>query len=193
MEDPDMDEEMAVAAPVTVRCPVRRRSLARSSACRTCGGRGIIIPPRIDGMQPMPGVCARCEGSGRASEPRWRPASVVAPDDEAGAGRGRVTTRDLGTQGTPGAMKTEEEAMRGKAKVDELDVAIGLACAAVVLVLRMIRTDLGAMARGAEPSMGLDVYYRLVRRLVMGSWMQACGSFITVVVSSVSGAVVADS
>ncbi len=66
-----MNKEMALDALVGERCPVRRRSLARWPTCRVCGGRGIIIPPRIDGMQPMPGVCAGCEGSGRAGQPRW--------------------------------------------------------------------------------------------------------------------------
>ncbi len=66
-----MDEEMAVTTHVMEQCPVRCRSLARRPACRACRGWGIIIPPHVDGMQPMPGVCAGCEGSGRAGQPRW--------------------------------------------------------------------------------------------------------------------------
>ena len=54
--------------------------------------------------------------------------------------------------------------------------------AALAAVLLMVWSDRGALERGAEPSMGLDGYRRLMRLLVWCAGLLLAGSIVTVVV-----------
>ena len=58
--------------------------------------------------------------------------------------------------------------------------AVGVAALAAVLLMRW--SDRGALERGAEPSMGLDGYRRLMRLLVWCAGLLLAGSIVTVVV-----------
>jgi len=58
--------------------------------------------------------------------------------------------------------------------------AVGVAALATVLLL--VWSDRRAVERGAEPSMGLDDYRRLVRLLWWAAGMVLAGSIVTVVV-----------
>ena len=65
--------------------------------------------------------------------------------------------------------------------------AVGVAALAAVLFL--VWTDRWALARGAEPRMGLDAYRRLVRLLWWATGMVLAGSIVTVGVRALVGAV----
>ena len=64
--------------------------------------------------------------------------------------------------------------------------AVGVAALAAVLLL--VWSDRRALARGAEPSMGLDDYRRLVRLLWWAAGMVLAGSSVTVVVRALVSA-----
>ncbi len=64
--------------------------------------------------------------------------------------------------------------------------AVGVAALAAVLL--MMWTDQGALERGAEPSMGLDGYRRLMRLLWWAAGMVLAGSSVTVVVRALVSA-----
>ncbi len=64
--------------------------------------------------------------------------------------------------------------------------AVGVAALAAVLL--MVWTDRGALERGAEPSMGLDGYRRLVRLLAWCAGLLLAGSIVTVVVRALMSA-----
>ncbi len=60
--------------------------------------------------------------------------------------------------------------------------AVGVTALAAVLLL--VWSDRRALARGAEPSMGLDDYHRLVRLLWWAAGMVLAGSIVTVIVNA---------
>ncbi len=64
--------------------------------------------------------------------------------------------------------------------------AMGVVALAAVLLL--VWSDRRAFARGAEPSMGLDGYRRLVRLLWWAAGMVLAGSIVTVVVRALVSA-----
>ncbi len=64
--------------------------------------------------------------------------------------------------------------------------AVGVAALAAVLLL--VWSDRRALAHGAEPSMGLDDYRRLVRLLWWAAGMVLAGSIVTVVVRALVSA-----
>ncbi len=65
--------------------------------------------------------------------------------------------------------------------------AMGVVALAAVLLL--VWSDRRALARGAEPSMGLDDYHRLVRLLWWAAGMVLAGSIVTVFVRALVSAV----
>jgi len=60
--------------------------------------------------------------------------------------------------------------------------------AALAAVLLLVWSDRRALERGAEPSMGLDAYHRLVRLLWWAAGMVLAGSIVTVVVRALVSA-----
>ncbi len=64
--------------------------------------------------------------------------------------------------------------------------AVGVAALAAVLLL--VWSDRRALERGAEPSMGLDDYRRLVRLLWWAAGMVLAGSIVTVIVRALVSA-----
>jgi len=60
--------------------------------------------------------------------------------------------------------------------------------AALAAVLLLVWSDRRALARGAEPSMGLDAYRRLVRLLWWAAGMVLAGSMTTVIVNALVSA-----
>ena len=64
--------------------------------------------------------------------------------------------------------------------------AVGVAVLAAVLLL--VWSDRGALERGAEPSMGMDGYRRLMRLLVWCAGLLLAGSIVTVVVRALMSA-----
>jgi len=64
--------------------------------------------------------------------------------------------------------------------------AVGVAALGAVLLL--VWSDQGALERGAEPSMGLDGYRRLVRLLWWAAGMVLAGSIVTIVVRALVSA-----
>ncbi len=64
--------------------------------------------------------------------------------------------------------------------------AVGVAVLAAVLLL--VWSDRGALERGAEPSMGMDGYRRLMRLLVWCAGLLLAGSIVTVVRALMSAA-----
>jgi len=64
--------------------------------------------------------------------------------------------------------------------------AVGVAALGAVLLL--VWSDRRALARGAEPSMGLDDYRRLVRLLWWAAGMVLAGSSVTIVVRALVSA-----